>query len=395
MLGSALHARTGHFLDYTLRGVTARTTVGAIAVDARAHLRYRLQQTPAPAPGKHSTSVPMDVCDDDALACDADAMDVCEVVQCAHGRGCSALTGCACPPALPARAPALESVRLASIVRVPGAPASCEVLDNNAPAAAADLFNVQNDLVLICLARGGNLAEALRAASQSAGNSRPKAPEHTRMANNLIAPGAAALPAASGLGGLDVAARRRLRSHLTAVHKLPSRMCYKCGLMDYAQNIPRRRVHDVAVLTDCRTYCVFRPCIGLYVSEHAVGTPSNTRPLELVDVFFCEPARDDGGGCFVFACSACRKPDTTPKIFDLFDGVTASSHVDNGISALTHDKLSCLSTDERLCLSVLKMVDASFKVCRVRRRAAARALEMQMSPVSSKSVGEHRRLSFC
>ncbi|KAJ1627942.1 hypothetical protein T492DRAFT_1021679 [Pavlovales sp. CCMP2436] len=289
-------------------------------------------------------------------------MDVCEVVQCAHGRGCSALTGCACPPALPARAPALESVRLASIVRVPGAPASCEVLDNNAPAAAADLFNVQNDLVLICLARGGNLAEALRAASQSAGNSRPKAPEHTRMANNLIAPGAAALPAASGLGGLDVAARRRLRSHLTAVHKLPSRMCYKCGLMDYAQNIPRRRVHDVAVLTDCRTYCVFRPCIGLYVSEHAVGTPSNTRPLELVDVFFCEPARDDGGGCFVFACSACRKPDTTPKIFDLFDGVTASSHVDNGISALTHDKLSCLSTDERLCLSVLKMVDASFKV---------------------------------
>jgi hypothetical protein len=156
--------------------------------------------------------------------------------------------------------PELGAVHITRVRRYGGA-GQCfvEALQPTATADDADLFNAQDDLLFICVARGGSLPDALNSARQSAANTRPRTPEHTRMANNLLARGRGhALDDGSMLGDFDAPARRRLRNQLAEVNQLPHRMCYKCGLiMDYARNLPKCRVHDVAGLADCRAQRVF------------------------------------------------------------------------------------------------------------------------------------------
>ena len=64
----------------------------------------------------------------------------------------------------------------------------------------------------------------------------------------------------------------------------------------------------------------------------------------------------------VFACSACRHEHVQELGHDLFDGVQSDGSFESfGLEAFEPAELACLTTHERLALSVLKMADATFK----------------------------------
>jgi hypothetical protein len=124
-------------------------------------------------------------------------------------------------------APELEAVHIARARRCGGArQCSIEILPPNATAEDVDLFYVQDELLFICVARGGSLPDALNVARQSTANARPRAPEHTRMANNLLARSRGeALDDGTMLSDFDAPGRRGLRSQLAEVNQLPRHGC--------------------------------------------------------------------------------------------------------------------------------------------------------------------------
>tara|TARA_B100000795_G_scaffold158025_1_gene118682 strand:- start:181 stop:1029 length:849 start_codon:yes stop_codon:yes gene_type:complete len=115
----------------------------------------------------------------------------------------------------------------------------CQPVDPTATAQHEDLFNRSRELCVTNLPETqlprGPLQQQRTFASQSAGNTRPAAPEHNRTLNNLSSGNhsehkeGTRLPTAA-------AEWRQLSIHLKAVEGQPQCLCFNCGMLIYRKD---------------------------------------------------------------------------------------------------------------------------------------------------------------
>ena len=101
------------------------------------------------------------------------------------------------------------------------------------------------------------------------------------------------------------------------------------------------------------------------VQQHHKGY-ADARHVEIDEVFKCtpcEPAADGTARCQVFSCRSCRAEKTRdPAKYDLMDGVQATGAVEEtGLGHPLPPVLACLSSDERLTLSIVKVIDGAYE----------------------------------
>ena len=243
-------------------------------------------------------------------------------------------------------------------------------MDPTATAQHEDLFNRSRELYVTNLPVSQLPRDALQQqrafASQGAGNTRPAAPEHNRMLNNLTAGDyrrhkeGTRLPTAA-------ADWRKLRNHLKAVEGQPRCVCYNCGMLIYRKDA--RFLAKAASRDELRAWRVFRPLIEDHARRDGV-------PVD--DLFLCEhatPAPDDGAArCHVFACGSCRSEKASdPARYDLMDGVQPDGTLEDiGLGSVLPPVLAVLNSEERLMLSVVKVIDGAYDDY-AKRKAAGEA----------------------
>ena len=155
---------------------------------------------------------------------------------------------------------------------------------------------------------------------------------------------------------------RKLGAHGEAISQIPVRCCFNCGMVNHPTAgdkilVKARGRHDL------RAWRVYGDLINdIHQRQHV--------PID--DMFMCEsaePAADGTARCRVFTCSACKKERCQdPTQYDLFDGHTAGlpgqaqwRYQPNGVGEPLPDPLAALSSEDRLYLGVVKMVDAAFE----------------------------------
>ena len=227
-----------------------------------------------------------------------------------------------------------------------------EPVDPAATAQHEDLCNRSRELLVTNLPMTQLPRDALQQqrafASQGAGNTRPAAPEHNRMLNNLTGQDhskhkeGTRLPTAASEW-------RLLRNHLKAVESQPQCVCFNCGILIYRKDATF--LAKAASRDELRAWRVFHPMI----EDHArrTGVPVN-------DLFLCEhatPAPDGAARCRVFACGSCRSEKASdPARYDLMDGVQPDGTLEDiGLGSALPPVLAVLTAEERLTLSVVKV----------------------------------------
>ena len=228
-----------------------------------------------------------------------------------------------------------------------------ETVDPDATAQHEDLFCRSREIIVTNVPLTQLPRDALQQqrafASQGAGNTRPAAPEHNRMLNNLIGEDHSKHKEGTRLP-TSAADWRKLRNHLNAIEGQPQCVCHNCGMLIYRKDATF--LAKVSSRDELRAWRVFRPLI----EEHAgrTGVPVD-------DIFLCEqasPAPDDGAArCRVFACGSCRSEKARdPAQYDLMDGVQADGTLEDiGLGSALPPVLAVLTTEERLALSVVKV----------------------------------------
>ena len=190
-------------------------------------------------------------------------------------------------------------------------------------------------------------------ARQGAGNSRPGNAQHNTMTNNLCAQQhnhaeETFLPTANDDW-------KKVAEHLDAVEQQADAICYNCATLVWRQNatikVPARQREDL------RAWRVFSNMIEGY---------ADTRHVEIDEVFKCtpcEPAADGTARCQVFSCRSCRAEKTRdPAKYDLMDGIQATGALEEtGLGHPLPPVLACLSSDERLTLSIVKVIDGAYE----------------------------------
>jgi hypothetical protein len=215
------------------------------------------------------------------------------------------------------------------------------------------------------------------------GNTRPLAPDHNPMLNDLCNEPVDHAP--STFLPTSVHAYRKLGAHLAAVELQPIRCCFNCGMLNYPTRgdtiVVKAQAH-----ADLRAWRVYEPVIEAFCEE---------KHLEPSEVFLCDehdargellPTHVDGSPQRrVYSCSACkREAHQDPRKYDLFDGhtqmpITARGwrYDGNGVGEPMPDALAQLTSDERLAMGIVKMADAAFEQAYsgagyVRARSASR-----------------------
>ena len=214
------------------------------------------------------------------------------------------------------------------------------------------------------------LMQIIRLARDGAGNTRPLAPDHNPMLNELCA---APLEHAPSTGLPQTRAEyRRLGKHLLAIEQQPIRCCFNCGMVNYPTNGDVIQVR-ASQLSDLRAWRVYGDCIKQFTEDNGLAEPSLTVGDDpRSEVFLCEQV-GDGVHCSVYSCSSCkREVRQDPTKYDLFDGhtaipptafgdVTTWRYDGNGVGEPFPEPLAALTSDERLMLGVVKMADAAFE----------------------------------
>jgi hypothetical protein len=199
------------------------------------------------------------------------------------------------------------------------------------------------------------------------GNTRPLAPDHNPMLNDLCNEPVNHAP--STFLPTSVHAYRKLGAHLAAVELQPIRCCFNCGMLNYPTRgdtiVVKAQAH-----ADLRAWRVYEPVIEAFCEE---------KHLEPSEVFLCDehdargellPTHVDGSPQRrVYSCSACkREAHQDPRKYDLFDGhtqmpITARGwrYDGNGVGEPMPDALAQLTSDERLAMGIVKMADAAFE----------------------------------
>jgi hypothetical protein len=207
----------------------------------------------------------------------------------------------------------------------------------------------------------------LNNSGHGAGNSNPlRAPSHLQMANNLAAEfgQSGEFPENTNIGMMKASNWRTLRDHLSVINEIPQCVCFNCGQLMYRAYTKTICAKNIQVPSDTRGYRVFEHYITLLAKKF---TPPG-HALNLSSVFLCEPQAN--GQAKVFSCYTCSHDGTDstgidaqdPAQYDLFDGVDEANHFTTiGIGDKQPDAIAKLNQDERLSLSVLKLVDATFK----------------------------------
>ena len=200
-------------------------------------------------------------------------------------------------------------------------------------------------------------------AAQPAYNTRPTAPEHIGMLNDLLGLDGERDPDSNLQPALSEANRAALAAHLKVIAKTPTRVCFQCGMLNYPKSGDTIVVNNVTEQSDCRAFRVFEHYISALEEHMGEDEPP----------FLCEPV-EGSVGCRVFACSFCKKlcefkmngevtyVQCQPNELDLFDGhAQDGTYQSIGIGDAQPAELAALTISDRLALSVLKMADATFK----------------------------------
>lgn len=228
-----------------------------------------------------------------------------------------------------------------------------EMVDPDATAQHEDLFSRSREIIVTNLPLEQLPRDALQQqrafASQGAGNTRPAAPEHNRMLNNLTGEDHSKHKEGTRLP-TSAADWRKLRNHLNAIEGQPQCVCSNCGMLIYRKDATF--LAKASSRDELRAWRVFQPLI----EEHARRTS-----VAVDDIFLCEqasPAPDDGAArCRVFACGSCRSEKARdPAQYDLMDGVQPDgAFEDVGLGSALPPVLAVLTAEERLTLSVVKV----------------------------------------
>ena len=206
---------------------------------------------------------------------------------------------------------------------------------------------------------GPQLAHVRAFVRQGAGNPRPVAPPHNTVLNNLCGRGVVQGRAESLHLPNRARAFRSLATHLRKAEEQPMRVCYNCGMLNYPTQGDTIAVPG-ALRSDCRAWNVFEPMICQHARRHQLDPDNND---ELNQVFRCQPVPNSPTPRIsVFSCGSCKSASARdPAQTDLFDGVGADGVLrPNGIGERLPAAFQELTPEERMCLSVVKMADASF-----------------------------------
>ena len=229
-------------------------------------------------------------------------------------------------------------------------------------------------------------------AATAAYNARPNAPPHIEMVNNLLPVLTDELTSNANILNESENPRKQLKKFLKAICVKPHCICFQCGYMQYPASVKKIVVDGLKERTDCRAYRVFKFYIDeLEAAELAQAVNPNIDAANKSEVFLFKPTET---GAQVYSCGMCEKKCKVqtargqPPIYsqlkaselDLFDGWTPHRRSNSrpaggtrsaeigigeynsiGIGDEMPDEIACLNTVERMELSVLKMVDASFK----------------------------------
>ena len=190
-------------------------------------------------------------------------------------------------------------------------------------------------------------------ARQGAGNSRPGNAQHNSMINNLSAEDhthkeETFLPTAP-------ADWKQVAEHLDAIELQADAICYNCATLVWKRNATIKV--PATDRENLRAWRVYSKMIEAYAESHNV---------EVNEVLKCEPCAASADGtplCRVFSCGSCRAEKTRdPSQYDLMDGVQANGDVqDTGLGDTLPMVLACLSSDERLTLSIVKVIDGAYE----------------------------------
>ena len=159
----------------------------------------------------------------------------------------------------------------------------------------------------------------------------------------------------------------KVRAMLERIDERPHCICSNCGIADYPDNM---RIITVPCNgpADLRAWRVYQPAITALARELGLDVDNEGLPTSN-EVFLCDPTdpTDDGRPQRkVFSCATCTvdwRRDVSR--YDMFDG-----HITNADGSWTYESigvgeplpavLACLSMEERLSLSLIKMADASY-----------------------------------
>ena len=182
-----------------------------------------------------------------------------------------------------------------------------QVLPPNSTVEAVDLFNVSHRIVVInCLPAAANSYWRNRAQARSgqAHNSRPDAPEHLGMLNNLCGKKASHAPGTNL--PTKKATWKKLRAYAQGLAAAPTRCCFQCGMLNYPKTGDTITVTNISSKYDCRAYRVFRYYIKELTREVYARLPAGSAREDAErQVFLCEPVEDQDG-CRVFCCNFCK-----------------------------------------------------------------------------------------
>ena len=190
-----------------------------------------------------------------------------------------------------------------------------------------------------------------------AGNTRPPAVQHNTMLNNMCSAAVHHLPYTNL--PTTIPAYRKLGAYLAAISAQPIRCCHNCGMLNYPTPGDKIIVRANGC-NDLRAWRVYGEMLEDMQQQH----------VAMGEIFLCEDVGPDTHGHArrrVFSCMACRREASRdPTKYDLFDGHRSDgaggwAYEPNGVGEPVPEPLAGLTSQERLALGVVKMVDAAFE----------------------------------
>jgi hypothetical protein len=243
---------------------------------------------------------------------------------------------------------------------VDGSVSALELLPLEATLGDVDLYNRRHRLVVTMLPPtvplGQQRFEQQQGANSASDGHQDR--EHIAMLNNVLGNKSDNLSSPNANLPLQSRDYTKLDKHLKAISQRPQRVCFNCMYMMYpaTDNSQILRVPASELPNgkhSCRAYRVAQHFIEAEVTR--LGAENEQ------EVFLCELA-DDRATRSVYSCTTCKhERSRSAATYDLFDGVDATNTFTcRGLGTPVDPEFACLNTDERLALSVLKMVDKTF-----------------------------------
>ena len=224
----------------------------------------------------------------------------------------------------------------------------------------ADVYNRRQRLIITCAPVTVSIGQARFNQQQGANSATSNDAERRHIPTLVNVLGDRASQRGSGVN-LPLGTRdyTKLESHVKAICHRPQRICYNCMYTMYptTDNAQVLKV-PLAQLPNgkysCRAYRVAEHFIAEQVAR--LGDANEE------EIFLCKKT-DDGSKWCVYSCPTCKhERSQQAATYNLFDGVEADgSFVTCGLGDPVDPEFACLNCDERLALSVLKMVDKTFE----------------------------------